>query len=324
MRRAPRWTVGWRRTSCGTPSGSVATDGDAAPRKLDIEVPGDLVDAAVERVTVRADAERVVPSPDGSQVALVVKGDVYVVQRRAKDLASVADAPTVRVTETVGRERDVVWSPDGKRLVYASDRSGRYDLFAASAVGRDDGRLYRADVFVETPLTATADLDERSPQPSPDGERLAWVRGKGSLVVARADGSEPRTLFEHWGDVAFAWSPDSKWIAFAREDQSHNTEVFVIPAAGGDGGQRLAAPAERHRPGVVPGRPAPVLAVQAARRNRRRVERLPDSRRPRAVAGGVAAALRRREGGAGQAPRPATGPHRRARRRTPRSPDRAA
>ncbi|MBI4916336.1 MAG: PD40 domain-containing protein [Acidobacteria bacterium] len=211
----------------------VATDGGSAPRKLDIEVPGDLVDAAVERDTVRADAERVVPSPDGSQVALVVKGDVYVVQRRAKDLASVADAPTVRVTETVGRERDVVWSPDGQRLLYASDRTGRFDLLAASAVGRDDGKLFRADVFAEAPLTASPDLDERSPRPSPDGERLAWVRGKGSLVVARADGSEPRTLFEHWGDVSFAWSPDSKWIAFAREDQSHNTEVFVIPAAGG-------------------------------------------------------------------------------------------
>ncbi len=211
----------------------VPTDGSAPPRRLDLDVPADLVEGTVERDTLRADAEEVVPAPDGSQVALVVKGDVYVVQRRSKDAASVADAPTIRVTDTAARERDVAWSPDGTRLFYASDRTGRPDLFAAAPVGRDDGKFFRADAFKEVAVTSTPDTDERWPRPSPDGTALAYVRGKGTLVVAKADGSEPRVLFEHWGGVSFAWSPDSKWLAFSREDQWHNSEVYIVPAAGG-------------------------------------------------------------------------------------------
>jgi tricorn protease len=212
---------------------TVPTDGSAQPRRLAFEVPADTIEPSVSRVEVKDGAEQVAASPDGSQVALAVGGDVFVVARRAKDLASVAAAPTVRVTETTARERDVAWSPDGTSLVYASDRFGQLDLFSVRPADRGDGRFYRTRRFVETRLTSSPE-DEQQPTFSPDGKLLAYVSGKGGLVVARADGSEPRLLFKHWGRISYAWSPDSKWLAFSREDQAFNAEVWIVPAAGGE------------------------------------------------------------------------------------------
>ncbi len=211
---------------------TVPADGSREPAKLVLEIPADALQPAIERRTYTADAAEVVPSPDGKQVALVVAGDVFVVARRGKDAASVAPPPTVRVTETPAHERDVIWSPDGKQLLFASDRFGQLDLMVAAPAGRDDGNFVRAASFTESRLTETPQ-DESLPRFSPDGKRLAWVRGKGDLVVARADGSEPRVLFEHWSPITFAWSPDSQWLAFSREDQAANSEVFIVPAVGG-------------------------------------------------------------------------------------------
>ncbi len=226
---------------------TVRADGSAAPRKLAFDVPADALEPAMTRVDVRDGAEQVAVSPDGAQVALVVRGDVFVVARRGKDLTSVAPSPTVRVTDTTARERDVVWSPDGKELVYASDRDGQLDLFSARPADRDDGKFYRASSFVERRLTNSLE-DEQQPAFSPDGKQLAYVRGKGDLVVARTDGSDPKVLFRHWGRIEFSWSPDSKWIAFSRDDQSFNEEVWIVPAAGGEAVDVSQHPSQDTRP----------------------------------------------------------------------------
>jgi len=155
-----------------------------------------------------------------------------VVAKRPKDSTSVSAAPTVRVTATAARERGVAWSPDGKQLIYSSDRFGQLDLFSARPVGRDDGSFVRATRIEEKRLTETP-VDESRAVFSPDGKLLAFVRGRGSLVVAKADGSEAKVLFDHFVAPTFAWSPDSAWLAVSREDRFANSEIFLVPAQGG-------------------------------------------------------------------------------------------
>lgn len=212
---------------------TVPTDGSSEPARLVLDVPADLVTPATERKTYTDSASEIVPSPDGKQVALVIAGDIWVVARRTKDVASVAAAPTVRVTDTPARERDVVWSPDGKQLAYVSDRDGQLDLFAARPTGREDGSFVRATRSQEQRLSNTPE-DESSPAFSPDGKRLAFVVGRGGLAVANADGTDRKLLFDHFSRAGFAWSPDSRWLAFSRSDQTANSEIFIVPASGGE------------------------------------------------------------------------------------------
>jgi tricorn protease len=226
---------------------TVATDGSARPHKLGFDVPADAIEPSVTRADVKDQAEQVAVSPDGTQVALVVRGDIFVVARRGKELASVAPPPTMRVTDTTARERDVTWSPDGKQLVYASDRFGQLDLFSVRPADRDDGKFYRTRRFIEKRLTNSLG-DEHQPAFSPDGKLLAYVRGKGDLVVAEADGSNPKVLFKHWGTIWYSWSPDSEWLAFSRDDQAFNEEVWLVPAKGGEAVDISQHPCEDARP----------------------------------------------------------------------------
>jgi len=207
----------------------VPADGSGPSQRLSIGVTAESWEEEQERMVARDGAEEVVPSPDGTQVALVVRGDVYVTARRPKELSSLAGPVTVRVTATPARERDVAWSPDGKSLLYASDRWGNYDLYRAEPQGPS---FLQASGVKETQLTASPE-DERRPTLSPDGKLLAYLVGKGNLTVAEANGAKPRTILQHWGDVEFAFSPDSQWLALTKDDENFNTDLFLVPVTGG-------------------------------------------------------------------------------------------
>lgn len=164
-------------------------------------------------------------APDGKKVAVIAHGEVFAAP--AKD-----GGPTQRITETIGAERDLAWSPDSRRLAYVTT-GGRgaqvmeYDFTAQAA---------RA-------LTEPTDFDA-APVYSPDGRMLAYVHGPRQLRVISLDTSRPgkdSLLFEGALDrnpgVRVAWSPDSRWIAFAVTDRKSFRNVWVVPATGGDARQ---------------------------------------------------------------------------------------
>jgi tricorn protease len=210
----------------------VVPSAGGTPRRLSIDVPADMVVNPLERKTSRDGATELAVSPDGKLAAIVVAGDVFVTAIRSKDEQEITPPPTVQVTATPARERDVVWSPDGKRLVFASARSGNLDLFAARR--GDEARDWTENF--EFPVTALAAGPENEAKPlfAPDGKTLAYVRGKGDLLLMDADGGNVRTLFRHWSAPQVAFSPDGRFLAYAQEDQEHNSEIWLVPVAGGE------------------------------------------------------------------------------------------
>ncbi len=208
---------------------TVPADGSTPPRRLSITVQKDRLEDEVLRQVFRDQAEEVLPSPDGSQVALVVRGEVYVTARRSKELASLSGPVTVRVTNTPARERDLAWTPDGKAVLYASDRYGQYDLFRAEP----EGASFLKALRVKETRVAASPADERHPRLSPDGRWLAYLEGKGRLVVAESSGANAKVLLDHWGEVEFAFSPDSRWLALSKDDENFNSDVFIVPVSGG-------------------------------------------------------------------------------------------
>lgn len=205
---------------------------NGVPARLTINVPADQVVNAVERRTETTDASDLTVSPDGTLAAFVIHGDLFITDIVSEDDLEIATPPTVRLTSTPEREQQPRWSPDGETLVFSSARNGNLDLFTISRTD-DDVAWTDSFEFTTTPI-ATGPMNEQDPRYSPDGEHIAFVRGKGDLVVIGADGGNEVVLDEHFYPPTFSWSPDGRWIAYASEDQHANSEIFVVPASGGE------------------------------------------------------------------------------------------
>ena len=116
------------------------------------------------------------------------------------------------------------WSPDGKKLVFVSERDGDTEIFVVTASGTALKRL------------TSNRLEDSFPTWSPDGKRIAFLRGTDDeargLFVMRPDGRNARAIlfFDKNAEDACcaAWSPDGTRIAFVL-----NGDIAVVTADGG-------------------------------------------------------------------------------------------
>ena len=131
-----------------------------------------------------------------------------------------------RFTAEVTDESSPIWSPDGRRVVFSSDRAGANDLYMKTTDGRADAEL----VFSRNGPQVATDW-------SADGKWLVVEdnsRETGrDLWVVSADGKpQPRpiahTRFQEWGGRL---SPGDRWMAFV-SDESGASEVYVMPFIG--------------------------------------------------------------------------------------------
>lgn len=206
------------------------------PRMLDVTVPSDYRFSPTEQMEMTDGLRDYAVSPDGEQIALVLRGELFLMQNEP-------DAPrTTRLTEHAYRDRDVAWTSDST-LVFSSDRNGgQYDLYRLSSADPEHpGDLFDALQHEVTRLTDTPE-DERVLAVAPDRSRLALRRGamtgygEGQLLTASlsADGLADETLLaDGWNaPTDVAWSPDSDWLAYSQENLNFNSEVYVQRADG--------------------------------------------------------------------------------------------
>ena len=201
---------------------------DGAPEEVPIDAPSDLKWNEERRLTLSGQATEFVFSPDEDELAIVVRGEVFVCPFKDGDAGTAR-----RVTKTAAREKDIAWMPDGETLLYASDRSGNYDLYSVTSVDDDEPDLSKALKVEEVRLTESED-DEFAPMPSPDGERIAFLKGDKYLWAMAPDGSDPARLLPEAEILHVDWSPDSRWIAFSRTTMGHKEDIFILPSDGGE------------------------------------------------------------------------------------------
>ena len=158
-------------------------------------------------------------SPDAKKIALVAHGEIFA--------ASAHDGgEAIRVTNTPGPESQVTWSPDSSRIAYLSQRNAITHVF-----------IYEFARRAETQLTS-GPLPDQSPQFSPDGKLIAFVRDRKELRVIDLESKQDRQLAAGYvggsfGPSNFAWSPDSKWLAYTNAGAQSLRNVYVAPVNGG-------------------------------------------------------------------------------------------
>ncbi|MSU50088.1 MAG: PDZ domain-containing protein [Opitutus sp.] len=171
---------------------------------------------------ILATATDVAFSDDGLEVAFISGGDLWVMD-------TVLREPR-QITQTPEEERDPRFSPDGNSIVFASDQGGQSDLWKAER-DRPDDYWWRNDHFKLTRLTNDPEV-EQDLQWSPDGRRLAFIKGKGDLWTMEPGKEEAKCVIKSWNRPQFQWSPDGKWFVVAMEDSDFNSDIWLLPSDG--------------------------------------------------------------------------------------------
>ena len=220
-------------TLCYTYDGEIYTQTDGGkPNKVNINLFHDDGDAiSIMNYTRGATSGAV--SPDGKQVAFVVRGEVFV--------TSVEYNTTKKITDTPEAEADVCWGPDNRTLVYASERNGKWQLVKATISRKEDLNFPNATIIKEEIIAPNKNVNRKSPQFSPDGKKLAFIEEgerlmvmdvKSKAVTQVTDGSQ---WFGTEGSFNYNWSPDSKWfcLEFIGNGRDPYSDIGIVSVNGG-------------------------------------------------------------------------------------------
>lgn len=212
----------WIVYECGPDLWVVSARGGSA-RKLAIEVHADDKSNTERTVTLSRGMTEYALSPDESHVAFAVHGEIF--------LMPIAGGKAKRLTDHPAYDHGLAWAPDGKSLIFASDRGGQEDLYLLTPDDPEHPTFTKAHRFKVTQLTNTPEAEVGAGF-APNGKKVAFL-GAGKLWTMNPDGSGQKTVVDQPQVFDYDWSPDSKWLVFARVDGSFASDLFIVPAEGG-------------------------------------------------------------------------------------------
>jgi eukaryotic-like serine/threonine-protein kinase len=154
-------------------------------------------------------------SPDGTRVALDIPGanrDIWIWNLQRPSLTKLSGGPAEDLLP--------VWSRDGRRVFFASDRTGNFDVYSRAADGASNEKVE----FAGPGSQMTTSF-------SPDGTRLLLTedfKNLNMLNLARPDRLEP-LLDSEFTEILGQVSPDGKWIAYESNESGNQFEIFLRP-----------------------------------------------------------------------------------------------
>jgi tricorn protease len=211
----------WLVYECGADLWVVSARG-GTPRKLHIEAYADDRSNPDITRTFTSGASEFAVTPDEKHVALVVHGQIFLMPR--------GGGKAHRLTDGSSYNHDIAWAPDSNRFIFLSDRGGSEDVYLLESDDPEHKLLSKAHKFKIKQLTNSPEA-EMGLNYSPDGKRISFLRS-GKLWTMSPDGTDARVIVNDTMVIDYEWSPDSKWLCYARQDGSFASELYIIPATG--------------------------------------------------------------------------------------------
>lgn len=204
------------------------------PQKVAVNIVRDYDNNTINEIHLYAPAE-ISLSDDGKEIALLSRGEVFATTEKY--------GTTRQITHTAAAEEGITMSPDGKTIVYASEKTGVWNLYSAKRTREEDLHFAYATLIEEEPLFKDNQVERTHPTFSPDGKEIAFIEDRNRLKVLNLKSGEVRTVTDgskhysrHTGGFNYQWSPDGKW--FALEIITNRRDPYAdiaIVSADGDG-----------------------------------------------------------------------------------------
>jgi tricorn protease len=160
---------------------------------------------------------------DYLEMAFTAGGDLWVMDTVLREPQRVCGSTASHETEVVFDEKD-------EELFFLRDFGDHVGIWKATR-GNPDDYWFKNNKFKIEPF-ANDSSNKAFIKLSPDGTRLAYVKGRGELVVTPLEKNEPVTLLVSDVRPWYEWSPDGKWMVAQAKDSNDNWDIWIIAADG--------------------------------------------------------------------------------------------
>ena len=183
--------------------------------RLTIGVPSDLRETRARFARGARWIRSAALSPSGTRALFDVRGEIVTVPGEKGDVRNLTNS-------VAAHDRYPAWSPDGRSIAWFSDASGEYQLYIGNQDGKGEARA----------IKVAGEGFYRDPVWSPDSQKIAYFDNSLSVYwldvksgVSKKIASQP--IYGPIVIISYAWSPDSKWLAYAMDNQANITTVYV-------------------------------------------------------------------------------------------------
>lgn len=189
---------------------------NGSAKQLEINVRGDMNFAMERWENVRANRwQNFNLSPNGKRAILEHRGEIFSVPKKEGSYRNLTNSPGVA-------DRSPIWSPKGDKIAWFTDESGEYELVIADQYGKELKRTKGpSSSFYFTPDW------------SADGEKIAFTDTHYNIWYYRITSSTfvkvDTDRYAHPNrSMNPVWSPDSRYLAYAKQQESHFKSIFVF------------------------------------------------------------------------------------------------
>ncbi len=190
--------------------------------RLLIEVHSDLEETRERFVSGSRWVRNAAPSPDMARMVFEYRGEIVTVPAKKGD-------PRNLTSDSGVHNRSPVWSPDGSKVAWFSDRDGEYALY----IGNQDG----SGELQKHELEGAGFYDQ--PNWSPDGNYIAYRDNSQSHRVIELETGEQTKIAQEpvytpLNLMSASWSPDSRWLAYTIQENGLIRTVYAWSTESGE------------------------------------------------------------------------------------------